>query len=588
MSAKHRGLIRSGLSAFLLLVIANTAFAASTYHVDQLSQFSSDYPVANPAAINNDGDVVGSASLVNSDSGETKALQWNQAGQVFDLSPTAFFGEARDINNLGQVLLCLDYVCYIASEGTQTPLVAGTTSINGYAINDAGQVTGWFASGGQHAVLYDNGIATDLGTLPGGTYSYGYSINNSGQVVGLANNASGQSRAVLWSNGAIVDLGTLPGHTYSVARDINDAGQIVGYSGTGYPNSSSRAFLWENGVMTDLGSVGDNDFVVANSINNVGQIIGSARMSGQYRYTAFLWGNGNFTNLNPVIGDTSNYGCYATAINDIGQITSNCNNQTYRLSPAADVTDVGVEIVASPSDIVYLGSPLTYTILVTNTGSLPATNVSIIDTLPVQMSFESAETSQGNCAMTKTITCVLGNLAAGASATMRVNVIPTATGNYISNSVAVSADRDDYTANNSAMVTVNVREPLILADLGVSISALQNPVARRSNITYIVAVKNNGPDMAKEVLLSDTLSSNPVTLVSYSVSRGSCSLYPTNDGLRCNLGDIANGETATLTITVKPRYSYTWLTYTNYAAVSAKSTDRDSTNNYANLTVKVK
>jgi uncharacterized repeat protein (TIGR01451 family) len=177
----------------------------------------------------------------------------------------------------------------------------------------------------------------------------------------------------------------------------------------------------------------------------------------------------------------------------------------------------------------------------------------------------------------------------GATATVQVNVIATGTGNYINNTLTVSTtDADANPGNDSATATITVRAPLVLADLGVSITPLKNPVPRRSNITYTVTVKNNGPDTAKEALLSDTFSDNPVTLVSYSITRGSCSIYPTKDGLRCNLGDMANGETATLTVTVKPRYSFTWLTYTNSAAVSTKSTDRNSANNYAYATVKVK
>jgi probable HAF family extracellular repeat protein len=83
--------------------------------------------------------------------------------------------------------------------------------------------------GQQHAVLWDHGTMTDLGTLPGGTHSEAYGINNEGQVVGLSNGAGFSGRhAVLWDQGAVTDLGTLPGGLQSRASGINARGEVVG------------------------------------------------------------------------------------------------------------------------------------------------------------------------------------------------------------------------------------------------------------------------------------------------------------------------------------------------------------------------
>jgi probable HAF family extracellular repeat protein len=88
-------------------------------------------------------------------------------------------------------------------------------------------------------------------------------VNNRGQVSGF-NNFS--SHALLWEGGTTTDLGTLGG-SLSVATAINDRGQVVGWSTTA--DGLQRSFLWEKGTMRQLGT----DFVNSLSINNRGQVV---------------------------------------------------------------------------------------------------------------------------------------------------------------------------------------------------------------------------------------------------------------------------------------------------------------------------
>jgi probable HAF family extracellular repeat protein len=168
-------------------------------------------------------------------------------------------------------------------------------------INDLGQAVGSSGScantvlpplaAGPHAVLWENGVPTDLGNL-GGTCTtpcispvlgpYGNTplyINDQGQVVGLsALTGDATFHAFLWTKTTgMQDLQTLPGDLASVGLAINSNGEAVGLSLD--QGGNPRAFLWRNGVMTDLNALvpADSPFLVlfvADVINSSGEIAG--------------------------------------------------------------------------------------------------------------------------------------------------------------------------------------------------------------------------------------------------------------------------------------------------------------------------
>jgi uncharacterized repeat protein (TIGR01451 family) len=83
-----------------------------------------------------------------------------------------------------------------------------------------------------------------------------------------------------------------------------------------------------------------------------------------------------------------------------------------------------------------------------------------------------------------------------------------------------------------------------VTDLSPSISA---GVAKGGQITYSVQVKNNGPERASGVVLSNPLPAG-ATLVSAATSQGACT---GTSILTCNLGLLRSGASASLTIKVK-------------------------------------
>src|SRR5580704_17086876 len=87
--------------------------------------------------------------------------------------------------------------------------------------------------------------------------------------------------------------------------------------------------------------------------------------------------------------------------------------------------DMAITKTGSPNPVLQ-GSTLTYTLGVTNHGPASATLVTVTDTLPSQVSFVSASSSQGSCSQASgTVTCSLGTMASGATATVTIAVTAT-------------------------------------------------------------------------------------------------------------------------------------------------------------------
>jgi probable HAF family extracellular repeat protein len=180
-------------------------------------------------------------------------------------------------------------------EVQELPTSTGNPEGMAYAINDSGQVVG--ASGTcapfsvitglymqpLHALLWETGAVTDLGSLGGTGQGNGiipHGINNQGQVVGYSDlKGNANFHAFLWARATgMQDLGTLTGDVNSLGISINDEGQVVGVSLDA--NFNPRAFLWQNDTMTDLNTLIPANspllLMLACSINSSGQIVGFA------------------------------------------------------------------------------------------------------------------------------------------------------------------------------------------------------------------------------------------------------------------------------------------------------------------------
>ena len=377
--------------AVALAAVAGLAvpLSAQQYSITNLGSLGGSFVYTYPSAINNSGQVAGTAHQANYSLSTPFRTEANSPinpatdnlGFLTSVGATA--GSASSINNSGQVAGAASVpiasspgsfysIAFRADPGNSTlvslgartlpPSYPGANSTNANGINSSGQVTGSAITeeailpcGGAFGIqafltVADGTVSTseDLGTVETGNCgtSVGYAVNTSGQVVGYSGTAGFSflpTHAFLATPGeAIQDLGSLGG-PYSVATAINDAGQVVGYSDFNplmafHPN----AFLaTATTSMQNLGSLGGT-WVYANSINNAGQIVGSSTLSGDTVTDAYIYQNDTMIDLNTLIPADSGWVLQnATGINDLGQIvgsgTYNGSEAAFRLDPPPNV-----------------------------------------------------------------------------------------------------------------------------------------------------------------------------------------------------------------------------------------------------------
>lgn len=207
-------------------------------------------------------------------------------------------GQASQINNRGQIAGTaetpdLDAGCPASAphvislpvlweqgKPRTLPTVGGDPDGFAMAINDQGHAVGFSGTctAALHGLLWENGTVVLLPDL--GTGAIAESINDRGQIAGIIGSADGTTEfGALWQNGVLTNLGTLPGDFAAIATGINNRGQVVGSTlDSGF--NWSHTFIWQDGVMTSLDTLfpeSSNLFpVMANKINERGQISGMA------------------------------------------------------------------------------------------------------------------------------------------------------------------------------------------------------------------------------------------------------------------------------------------------------------------------
>jgi uncharacterized repeat protein (TIGR01451 family) len=263
---------------------------------------------------------------------------------------------------------------------------------------------------------------------------------------------------------------------------------------------------------------------------------------------------------------------------------NNGNNTAGPITTTVNAPSANLSITKTDSpDPVTAGNQLTYSISVTNLGPDTAAAVTVTDTLPASVTWVSSTPSQGSCSGTSTVTCNLGSLAFPGSATVTIVVTPNTAGSLSNTATVASSTTDPTPGNNSSTATTTVDPPTpTTADLVVTQVVTPDPVDVGLQATFTITVTNNGPANATAVVLTNTLPSN-VTFDSATPSQGTCGA-PSGGVFTCNLGSIANGGFATITLIVTTQ---TAGLIGNSASASGNESDPTPPNNTASVTTNV-
>ena len=126
--------------------------------------------------------------------------------------------------------------------------------------------------------------------------------------------------------------------------------------------------------------------------------------------------------------------------------------------------DLSLRNTPAPNPVTS-GQHLTYTLQATNTGGLDATGVTVTDHLPATAVFGSVTASRGTCARTVsapnkskggTVTCSLGTLPGGGTATVTITVTPTIKGTVADTATVTAGNISPADGDDSATAAVIV------------------------------------------------------------------------------------------------------------------------------------
>jgi uncharacterized repeat protein (TIGR01451 family) len=261
-------------------------------------------------------------------------------------------------------------------------------------------------------------------------------------------------------------------------------------------------------------------------------------------------------------------------------------------TPTANTTvnrSADIEVLKTAPSAAVAGTTMVYNITVTNNGPSDAASVTMADTLPPNTTFVSETQPTGPAFIctnpsvggTGTVSCSIAALTAGTTATFAITVQIAAAAPIgpSSNTATVTSTSDPNSGNDSSTAVTQIATAL--ADLSITKTPSPAPYGTDSLVTYTIVVTNLGPNTATAVTVTDVLPPNTTFVAA--TPGGLCTV---NTTLTCTFPTLANGATATVTLSLRPTVPGP-LVNTATVSASAANPDPNPGNNTATSTITV-
>jgi uncharacterized repeat protein (TIGR01451 family) len=235
---------------------------------------------------------------------------------------------------------------------------------------------------------------------------------------------------------------------------------------------------------------------------------------------------------------------------------NSANNSASVTTTVVANVDVAITKTAIPKQAVP-GALMTFTLTVENNGPSLARGVSVVDTLPDPLVFNSVTNANGTCtaptaeSIGGVITCSIGDIPAdGTTRTVTIAAtVPSSFTTPVTNTASVSSAGTDLNpANNDASYEVNSSP---VADLSIE-KEVTAPIGRLvagAPVTWLVTATNNGPSDAANVQVTDPVPAAFVSGVTatFGPSATPCAVAGTT--VTCAIGTLTSGESVDVTVT---------------------------------------